>query len=102
MEADRIFKPKPEPPDKECCKMCTQRYYLCHKVCAEYKGHKLVGHTDIPKLELREPDGKHCVVCGKLLPPKKKKYCSPECMKAVFNIAYRRKHIEKMRKEGGQ
>lgn len=31
------------------------------------------------KNKLPKPDGKHCVICGELLPPRKRKYCSTEC-----------------------
>jgi hypothetical protein len=31
------------------------------------------------KAKLPKPDGKHCIICGKELPKKKRKYCSPKC-----------------------
>jgi 5-methylcytosine-specific restriction endonuclease McrA len=33
----------------------------------------------IEKAKLPKPDGKHCIICGKELPPKRRKYCSIEC-----------------------
>jgi len=34
------------------------------------------------KAKLPQPDGEHCVICGKELPKYKKKYCSDECFLA--------------------
>ena len=31
------------------------------------------------KAKLPKPDGKHCIICGKELPKRRRKYCSDEC-----------------------
>ena len=35
---------------------------------------------DPQKAKLPKPDGKHCVVCGKVLPKYKRKFCSDDCI----------------------
>ena len=36
------------------------------------------------KSKLSEPDGKHCIICGKDLPKFKRKYCSMKCFDDWF------------------
>jgi len=33
------------------------------------------------KAKLPTPDGIHCIICGKELPPRRRKYCSDECFR---------------------
>jgi 5-methylcytosine-specific restriction endonuclease McrA len=39
----------------------------------------------IEKAKLPLPDGLHCTICGKSLPPKRRKYCSDKCFLHWYN-----------------